>query len=81
MTGYGRLPASTASASGPMPCWAGPGGRIPSRIVRETAHALEGLAMGVELADPAGLDPAEAAEWAASMTRSIRAAQQVRSAR
>ena len=44
-----------------------------SRIVRETAHALEGLVMGVDLADPAGLDPAEAAEWAASMTRSIRA--------
>ena len=43
-----------------------------NRIVRETVHALEGLAMGVELADPAGLDPAEAAEWAASMTRSIR---------
>jgi hypothetical protein len=45
----------------------------PNRIVRETVHALEGLAMGVELADPAGLDPAEAAAWAASMTRSIRA--------
>jgi hypothetical protein len=44
-----------------------------SRIVRETTHALEGLAMGVELADPAGLDPGEAGEWAASMTRSIRA--------
>jgi hypothetical protein len=44
-----------------------------SRIVRETVHALEGLAMGVELADPVGLDPAEAGEWAASMTRSIRA--------
>jgi hypothetical protein len=43
-----------------------------SRIVRETVHALEGLAMGVELADPAGLDPVEAAEWADSMTRSIR---------
>jgi len=43
-----------------------------SRIVRETVHALEGLAMGVELADPAGLDPAEAADWVASMTRSIR---------
>jgi hypothetical protein len=42
------------------------------RIVRETAHALEGLALAVELADPAGLDPAEAAAWAASMTRSIR---------
>jgi hypothetical protein len=44
-----------------------------NRIVRETVHALEGLAMSVELADPAGLDFAEAAEWAASMTRSIRA--------
>jgi hypothetical protein len=43
------------------------------RIVRETVHALEGLVMGVELADPAGLDPAEAAEWAASITRSIQA--------
>jgi hypothetical protein len=43
------------------------------RIVRETAHALEGLVLGVELADPAGLDPAEAAAWAASITRSIRA--------
>jgi len=43
-----------------------------SRIVRETVHALEGLVMGVELADPGGLDPAEAAEWAASMARSIR---------
>jgi hypothetical protein len=44
-----------------------------TRIVREAAHALEGLAMSVELADPTQLDPAEAAEWAASMTRSIRA--------
>ena len=43
-----------------------------TRIVRETVHALEGLAMSVELADPAGLDPAEATEWATSMTRSIR---------
>ena len=43
-----------------------------NRIVRETVHALEGLAMGVELADPAGVDPAEANEWAASMARSIR---------
>jgi hypothetical protein len=49
-------------------------GRRPDqgRIVRETVHALEGLAMGVQLADPAGLDPAEAADLAASMTRSIR---------
>jgi hypothetical protein len=44
-----------------------------ARIVRETAHALEGLVLGIKLADPAGLDPAEAAGWAASITRSIRA--------
>jgi hypothetical protein len=44
-----------------------------ARIVRETVHALEGLALGVELADPAGLGPAEAADWAASMTRSLKA--------
>jgi hypothetical protein len=44
-----------------------------ARIVRETVHALEGLALAVEFADPAGLDPAEAAVWAVSMTRSIRA--------
>jgi hypothetical protein len=44
----------------------------PSRIVRETVYSLEGLAMGVELADVARLDPVEAAEWTASMTRSLR---------
>jgi hypothetical protein len=44
-----------------------------SRIVRQTVHALEGLVMGVELANPAELDPAEAAVWAASITRSTRA--------
>jgi hypothetical protein len=44
-----------------------------TRIVREAVHALEGLAMSVALADPAGLDPDQAAAWAASMTRSIRA--------
>jgi hypothetical protein len=44
-----------------------------SRIVRQTVHALEGLVMGVELADPAELDAAEAAAWAASITRSARA--------
>src|SRR5262249_14426069 len=43
------------------------------RIVREAVHALEGLVMSVELADPAGLDPDQAAAWAASMARSIRA--------
>jgi hypothetical protein len=44
-----------------------------NRIARETAHALEGLAMAAALADPSAIDPAEATEWAASMTRSIRA--------
>jgi hypothetical protein len=44
-----------------------------SRIVQQTAHALEGLAMGVQLADPADVDPAQATEWAASLSRSIRA--------
>jgi hypothetical protein len=43
-----------------------------NRIVRQTAHALEGLAMSVQLADPAGLEPEQASEWAASLTRSIR---------
>jgi hypothetical protein len=43
-----------------------------NRIVRQTAHALEGLAMSVQLADPAGLDPALAAEWATSFSRSLR---------
>jgi hypothetical protein len=43
-----------------------------SRIVRQTVDALEGLVMGVELADPAELDPAEAAACAASITRSTR---------
>ena len=47
--------------------------RIDStRIVRQTAHALEGLVMGIELADPAELDRAGAAEWAASIARSTR---------
>jgi hypothetical protein len=44
----------------------------PDRIVRQTAHALEGLAIGVQLADPAGLDPGQAGEWAASLSRSLR---------
>jgi hypothetical protein len=42
------------------------------RIVRETVHALEGLAMSVQLVDPAGLDPGQAGEWAASLSRSLR---------
>lgn len=43
-----------------------------NRIVRETVHALEGLAMGIGLIEPDDLDPAEAANWAASLTDSIR---------
>jgi hypothetical protein len=43
-----------------------------ARIVRETANALEGLVMGIKLADPAELDPADAAAWAASIARSTR---------
>jgi hypothetical protein len=47
--------------------------RIDStRIVRETAHAMEGLVMGIELADLAELDPADAAEWAASIAQCAR---------
>lgn len=46
----------------------------PNRVVRETVHALEGLAMGVGLIldDLSGLDPAEAKIWAASLTDSTR---------
>lgn len=43
-----------------------------NRIVRETVHALEGLAMGVGLVSAEDIDPAEAANWAASLTDSIR---------
>jgi hypothetical protein len=43
-----------------------------NRIVRETVHALEGLAMGIQLVDPGDLDPAQAGDWAASLTDSIR---------
>jgi len=43
-----------------------------TRIARETAHALEGLAMGVELADVAALSPAEAKQCAASLNGSLR---------
>lgn len=45
----------------------------PNRVVRETVHALEGLAMGVGLIDGHldGLDPAEISNWAASLTHSI----------
>jgi hypothetical protein len=44
-----------------------------NRIVRETVHALEGLAMGTALVTPGDLDPAEIPDWTASLTDSIRA--------
>ena len=44
-----------------------------ARITRETVQALEGLVMGTELVNPGDLDPAEAKDWAASLTESLRA--------
>jgi hypothetical protein len=43
-----------------------------TRIARQTVHALEGLAMGVELADLAEIDPAEVPAWTGSLARSLR---------
>lgn len=45
--------------------------RDSSHIIRETAQALEGLAMGVGLVSLADLDPVEAQAWATSLTSSI----------
>jgi hypothetical protein len=44
-----------------------------NRIVRETANALEGLAMGAGLVSPADLDKAQIPGWAGSITASLRA--------
>ena len=43
-----------------------------NRIVRETVHALEGLAMGVQLADLSDLETSQLRDWSASLTDSIR---------
>jgi hypothetical protein len=43
-----------------------------NRIARQAVHALEGLAMSVELADLSEIDPAEAPQWAGSLARSLR---------
>ncbi len=43
-----------------------------NRIAREAVHALEGLAMSVELADLAEIDPVQVPEWSASLARSLR---------
>lgn len=48
-----------------------------NRIVRETASALEGLAMGAGLVDPAELDKTQVPGWAASITASLRALNQL----
>lgn len=48
----------------------------PERVIRETVHSLEGLSQGLGLLafeDYDALDPAEFAEWGASLTRSLRA--------
>jgi hypothetical protein len=44
-----------------------------NRIVRETVHALEGLAMGAGLVTSGELDMAEIPAWTSSLTDSIRA--------
>lgn len=44
-----------------------------TQIVENTVTALEGLVMGLSLIDYSDLDPSEAAEWAASLSESIRA--------
>lgn len=43
-----------------------------TRITRETVHALEGLAMGTELVAVSDVSPAEAKDWATSLTASLR---------
>lgn len=43
-----------------------------NQIIEGTVHALEGLAMGIQLVDPADLDPSQAKDWATSLTSSIR---------
>ncbi|MFB4280809.1 hypothetical protein ACBJ59_36355 [Nonomuraea sp. MTCD27] len=44
-----------------------------NRIVRETVHALEGLAMGIDLIVFDDLDPDEIEDWTISLANSIRA--------
>lgn len=43
-----------------------------NRIVRETSHALEALAMGAQLVDLAELDTAQLPDLVTSMTASLR---------
>lgn len=44
-----------------------------TQLVENTATALEGLVMGVELIDYAAVAPAVASQWADSLTESMRA--------
>lgn len=44
-----------------------------TRIVTQTATALEGLAMGIDLIDYASLDPVEVGQWIDSLTTSVNA--------
>ena len=46
---------------------------MASAAINTTRRVKQPRAMSADLADPAGLDPERAADWAASMTRSIRA--------
>jgi hypothetical protein len=48
-----------------------------NRIARGTVPALAGLAMGVELASPAEIDPAQAPEWTTSAAQFLAGAVQV----
>lgn len=48
-----------------------------NQIVEETVHALDGLAMGIQLVSPDELDPARTQEWAASLAESIRTISQL----
>lgn len=43
-----------------------------NRVIAETVGALEGMRTGIDLIDPDAIDPAQAADWAASIARSVR---------
>lgn len=48
-----------------------------NRVMRETVHALEGLAMGVRLVRVEELDETEIQEWTSSLTKSLQAVNQL----
>ena len=49
-----------------------------NRVIREAAIQLEGVVMGLELINPADIDPEEAQAWVDSLTRSIKALSKAR---